>query len=265
MKKLFAVIFALSFAGCMHYATPHGQDITLKNIEKLPVKVGLYMPEAISKDSVEVDIGDQPNWSHWFVLRSGAAMANAIYKAVSASVNVVVVSDSLTNQKQIDKDSLAFIIAPVVIRRNATIWPSAWNLIKNYDASTFETRIRLNLIDNHDQPIDSIVFNAVGVSGRIIDSIHVIDSVIADAADSAIASIQDQIVYNLTRNNKLRSYLGLSNPTNNITIVTPATHGLYGKTSQFELDTNSYTLRPIPQVRRWSYWEGDGLNFSSAR
>ena len=260
MKTLFYFLFVFTLAGCMHYATPHGQDITIKNIEKLPVKVGLYLPESISRDSVEVDIGDYWNWTHLFILRSGSSIATAISKSIAASVNEVVILDSLSYQQQTNKDSLAFIIFPEVIRRNATIWPSAWNFFKNYGTSTFESQLKLNLTDKHGALIDSILINAVGVSGRILDSSHVVDSVIADAADSAIASMQDQIVYNLTRNNKLRSYLGLPNPANDIAIVTPAHHGLYGTTLQFELDTNSYVIRPIPPVRRWSEWIDEGIN-----
>ena len=261
MKKLFLLVllFAASFSGCMHYATPHGRDITIKNIERLPVKVGLYLPEAISKDSVEVDIGDILNWTHLNLLRSGAAMADAIHKAASVSVNEVVVLDSNSDQKQIENDSLAFLILPQVIRRTATIWPSAWNFFKNYGTSTFESQLKLNLTDKHGVLIDSILINAVGLSGRILDSSHVVDSVIADAADSAIASIQDQIVFNLTRNNKLRSYLRLPNPANGIAIVTPATHGLYGSESKFEFDTISYSLTSLPNNRRWSIW--DEFNF----
>jgi hypothetical protein len=131
---------------------------------------------------------------------------------------------------------------------------------KNYDASSFEFQLKLNLIDNHNQFIDSILINAVGVSGRVIDSMHVIDSVIADAADSAIVSIQDQIVYSLTEDNKLRSFLHLQPATGNLSVATPASHGLYGSGSKFELDTNSFVIRPIPPVRRWSEWNTIGLN-----
>jgi hypothetical protein len=96
----------------------------------LPVRVVLYMPEAISKDSIEVNIGDAWNWTHLFMLRSGSSIAAAIEKSVSASVNEIVVYDTLRDPKQREMDPSAFIIVPEVIRRDATIWPSAWNLSK---------------------------------------------------------------------------------------------------------------------------------------
>jgi len=259
MKRFVILILGLSLTGCMHYATPHGQDITIKNIDKLPVKVGLLVPLSLSKDSIWVDIGGQWNWIHFIVLQSGAAMSEAIHKALSASVSEVVTIDSL---RAFDTSSMSFLIEPEIVRNDVVLWPTTWSFFKNYGTSTVETDLRFNLIGKNNIIIDSIFISAKGVSGRILDSSDVIDSVIADAADSAISSLQDQTVYALTHTTKIRSYLALPNPTNDIAVTTPATHGIYGTESQFELDPISHSLKPIPPARRWSMWDIVGTNFN---
>jgi hypothetical protein len=256
MKKSLLILFAFFLTGCMQYATPHGQDITIKNIERLPVKVGLYIPETISKDSVLVYDGEEIFHSHlYLLLRTGAAMAHAIKKAVSASVSEVVIYDTLPDQNESIRNSLTFLVIPEFTRIEATLW-----MLFGDTPAAYESELKLTFMGKNREIIDCIHIHTIGVSNLKTDSSHLKDTVIADAADSAIASMQDQIVYYLTRNNKLRSYLGIPNPSNDIVIATPATHGIYGTTSQFELDTISYTLRPIPSVRRWSAWMGEFLN-----
>jgi hypothetical protein len=254
MKKLLLPIIAFTFAGCMHYATPHGQDITLKNIERLPAKAGLYIPKTISKDSVFVSNGAEIFETHiYFLLRSGAAMANAIEKAVTVSVNEVKVYDTLPSQNQCIKDSLTFLIIPEFTKRKSTLWMT-------FDHPTaFEAELKLTFTKTNHEIIDSVRIHAIGVRSDG-DNTDRKDTIIADAADSAIASLQDQIVYQLTRNTQLRSYLGAPNSANDIAIVTPATHGLYGKESRFRLDTTSYDLIPIPRIRRWAEWFEDGFD-----
>jgi hypothetical protein len=254
MKKLFPIIFILFLGGCMRYVTPHGQNITLKNIEKLPVKVALFLPPTISQDSILVSMGEEILDVHTnLMIRLGGAMSDAIKKSVAASFNEIGIYDSLPDQGELVRNSFAFLITPEFLSKKATLWMSP-----SFPA-TFETELRLIITGKNQEIIDSIHIHAFGVQATKNNSLRK-DTVVADAADSAIASMQDQIIYSLTRSNKIRSRLSLNNPSNNVQIITPQNHGLYGSSSQFLLDTNSFTLIPLPSSRRWSEWFAYGLN-----
>src|SRR6185369_9819314 len=136
-----------------------------------------------------------------------------------------------------------------ILRKKATLW------ISFSSPATFESELLLIITGKDQEIIDSIHIYAFGVKAAE-DNAHRKDSTIADATDSAISSMQDQIIYRLTRNHKIRSYLGLSSPSNDLQINSPKNHGLYGLTSQFLFDSNSCTLTPIPSQRRWSEWFG---------
>ena len=265
MKKiLFAVLLlALWVTGCipMHYGKPHGQDISVEHSNKIPANVGLYLPETLIKDSIEVTIGDDfLSCIHTtpFQLNDGEAFATAIQKSVLASFTNIIILDSLGYSHK--KDSIQLIIKPSFVNRKSELWRSFDTL-----TTTFESRIRLDINDNSEKFIDSIIITAIGVSSRKVDSSKVVDSIMADAADSAIKSLQDQIIEKLKKNTSIRTLLSLPLPTDSVSTTMPR-HGLYGAGTIFSLDTISQSLVAIPPIRRWSIWDDiHGMSFEPER
>jgi hypothetical protein len=193
---------------------------------------------------------------HLYLLRSGEQLAKAIKKAVSASVNEVTIFNSLPDKYELEKNPSSLLIIPELTRRNAAAW-------RTHDfPAIFEVQLKLIVIGKYGKIIDSIFINAVGESSVKSDSVAIMDTVIAEAADSGISNMQDQIVCALTQNDAMHKSLSLPNSLHNIAVVVPGIHGLYGTETQFNYDTISHTLIPIPRFSRWSFWEDIGMSFN---
>jgi hypothetical protein len=255
MKKLLLINFAFLLAGCSHYVTLHKQELIAQNFEKLHLRGGLYIPNSITQDSIiDIDFGDEWNWTLLQHAKVGNEIANAIRFSVESSVEYLTLFDSLPPSEKLS-DSLDFIILPQILSRGATLWLSSSN---KYLAATFRFKVKLDIADQNRYIVDSIIFNTIGVSGidfhgRKKDTTQILDSIIANAADSALQNLRSQITCYLLSNNFIKKLSG----SQFISTLQVQTFPRYYGTGEakLELDTISYELEPLANSRRWSIWD----------
>jgi hypothetical protein len=263
MTKLLC-LFAFLLAGCSHYVTLHKQEPIARG-EKSSLRAGLFFTESITKDSIlDIDLGGEWNWTHYFHVQVGNEIAKAIQFSANASLEHLTVLDSLPNLAKVP-DSLDFIIIPSLVSKKATIWISNSN---KYVAASFYCKVRFDLTGQDGNILDSITINAFGVSDWKIDkqkndTAKIIDSVVAAAADSALENLRSHVAYELLSNNSLNK---LSRKPS-LASIYQLKHlpQFYGKgETKLELDTTSYELDPLPNIRRWSIWAEEGYLFPSS-
>ena len=204
MKKIISFLFIiLVFEGCSSTAFLHKQQTTVTYSDRLPGRIGLYIPDNIKNNLLECSSSGSSCGAYSFNIELGSTLSEAIRSGVETACNEVVILDAMPNSSTLKSSQLKFAIVPRLTNANGDVSFST-GFFKTPVKGTFQASITFSLMDANGKTFYSFSSNGSGFENASVGSCSGAADVVGKAAETAIQQIADNIAQTLNSSKQIQ-------------------------------------------------------------
>jgi len=205
MKYVSILILALLIGGCSSVVRMQKVQTTLTYSDKLPVKVGLYIPPEISNYQADVPTSSSSCGAWHFPMPLGQGLNDAIRSGAETSVNEVTMFSSQPNFASTGSGACAFYLVPKLNNVNTDVsFTEAF--FSNSIKANMQVSITINVIDNTGKTFYSFTSNGSGFENGS-GSCGTGADLLSNCSRNTLQQIADNIAQTINSAAQIRDYV----------------------------------------------------------
>lgn len=204
MKKLLlAVAAGLLLSSCSHKVMLNKQQTTVTYSDRLPAKVGIFIPAEISGQSFSASASGNNCEAHSYNMESlGSGLTDAIITGIETAAEQTVQITATPTAQSMKAQGLKIALIPRINNVNADVAASAAFLSSSLKGN-FQASITMNVMNDEGKTIYSFTSNGSGfntTTGTCGDGAEALQK----AAEMALQQIADNIAQTLNSSHQIR-------------------------------------------------------------
>jgi len=201
MRKILLCLglFVGVFTGCTHQVSLRTQSSTLTYADKLPIKVGVYIPDEIKSLTVETPATGSACEGNSYPMEIGPYLSDAIINGIQTACAEVVPVRTQTAFT----DDMKFIIVPRVNGMNTDLSFNESFFSMNFKG-TFQGNLTCNVVDKSGKVVYSFAASGNGFNSGSGSSCASGTDALQRATESGLQQIADNIAQTLNSSTQVR-------------------------------------------------------------
>ncbi len=194
------MLLGLVVSGCSYnVALNPNIDPTANIANPVPVKAGLFIPEAVKSHTLE----DNSDWAHKYTFNVGEATASIVTKSVSRVFTTVEVLEAHPTQQMLSERGLQIVLIPKFTSAAVSLNRDQGFFTDSADGST-QVSLQLTVYDSEMIQMAAVQGSGMGVSTKGLGGFTTGKSEYASSVEAALRNLGDDLVHQLYGNYDIR-------------------------------------------------------------